>query len=204
MYSCVFTELLLCHHATWAPDKATFGERWTSDCCLVPTHVSSYFGAKSLCDFLLDAKAFCSACRNQFTHYYKVKHQSPTSNGFLLAVSAALFLIVYAKYSLTSYDTVKRRKLAVFRKTRGLHKKLSPYILFKKFNILGYPANASTLLLTQSNIIWQFTALVGQVKAIQAHIPGRLHSIFSLLIWRLSQQDKIRDALKWKFVAEGE
>ena len=83
----VFTEQLFCHHATWDPVKPTSGERWTSGCCLVPTHVYPDFGAKTLCDFTLDAKAFCSACHNQFMHYYKVKHQSPTSKGFLLAVS---------------------------------------------------------------------------------------------------------------------
>lgn len=87
MHACVFTEQLFCHHATWDPVKATSGERWTSGYCLVPTHVYSDFGAKSLCDFTLDAKAFCSACHIQFTNYYKVKHQSPTRKGFLLAVS---------------------------------------------------------------------------------------------------------------------
>lgn len=83
----VFSLSSFCHHATWDPVKATSGERWTSGCCLVPTHVYSDFGAKSLCDFTLDAKAFCSACHNQFKHYYKVKHQSPSCKGFLLAVS---------------------------------------------------------------------------------------------------------------------
>lgn len=88
MRASVCTEQLLCHHATWDPVKAASGERWTSGCCLLPTHVYLDFSAKSLCDFTLDAKAFCSACHNQFTHYYKVKYQSPTSRGggVLLAV----------------------------------------------------------------------------------------------------------------------
>lgn len=78
--------------------KPPVRECWTSGCCLVPTHVYPDFGAKSLCDFLLDAKAFCSACHNQFRHYYKVKHQSPTSKGFLLASFSSLWFIVDANY----------------------------------------------------------------------------------------------------------
>lgn len=89
-HACVSTEQLFCHHATWDLVTATSGERWTSGCCLVPTHVYSDLGAKSLCDFTLDAKAFCSACHNQFKHYYKVKHQSPTSKGVLFDVSLHL------------------------------------------------------------------------------------------------------------------
>lgn len=60
----VFTEQLFCHHATWVPVKANSGEHWTSGCCLLPTHVDSDLGAKWLCDFALDARAFCSPCRN--------------------------------------------------------------------------------------------------------------------------------------------
>lgn len=63
----VFTEQLLCHHATWDTVKVTSGEYWTSGCCSVPTHVYLDFGAKTLCEFPLRCQSIL-LCLLQSVH----------------------------------------------------------------------------------------------------------------------------------------
>lgn len=101
MHSCVFTEQLLCHHATWDPVRATGWNLRRLLCCQL---VYMDLGAKSLYGFTLDAKAFCCACHTQFTHIYKVKHKSPT--GHLHELFNCVCLVFANDSLMTWYDKI--------------------------------------------------------------------------------------------------